>query len=116
MTSRFGPHLRRRERAIAIGLAYIHNQLACQAVVAMDGDGKDDPRDIDRLLDEFERSDGEAVVFAERARRSEGLLFRAGYLAFRALHRPLTGHGVKFGNFSVLPAKYLKRLSLSSDL
>ncbi len=41
------------QRAIAIGLASIHNQLACQAVVVMDGDGEDDPRDIDRLLGEF---------------------------------------------------------------
>src|SRR5688572_21796159 len=34
------------QRAIAVGLAYIEANLFCHAVVVMDCDGEDDPRDV----------------------------------------------------------------------
>ena len=104
------------QRALAIGLAFIHEELPCDAVVVMDADGEDDPPDITRLLAEVRASEGRSIVFARRTRRSEGLTFTFLYKLYRALHRALTGISVQVGNFSVIPYALLGRLVVVSDL
>lgn len=102
------------QRAIAIGLAYIEAEAPADFVVVMDGDGEDRPSDVPRLLAAADAATG--IVFAERRRRSEGLLFTALYHAYRAAHRLLTGIEVRVGNFSVIPHAQLTRLVAVSDL
>jgi hypothetical protein len=113
-------HLRRNvghQRAIAIGLCWIHDHLpGVEAVLVMDGDGEDRPQDAPRLLMAMRERGGQEVIFAERRRRSEGLAFRMGYVSYRWLHYVLTGIPVRFGNFSVLPSRALDRLVVVSDL
>lgn len=104
------------QRALAVGLAFIHDRMPCDAVVVMDADGEDDPRDIQRLLGEAERHRGQAIVFARRMRRSEGIAFATLYRLYRAVHRLLTGIRVQVGNFSVVPYPLLRRLVVMSDL
>jgi len=104
------------QRAIAIGLAYIHAFQACRFVVVMDGDGEDDPQRVGELIEACAAGGDRAVIFALRERRSEGLLFRSGYLAFKVLHRALTGRNIEFGNFSVIPSRVLDRLVGVSEL
>ena len=63
-------HLRRNlghQRAIATGLVHVHQNIACDAVIVMDGDGEDKPEDIPRLLAESAAASGQAVIFAARA-------------------------------------------------
>lgn len=102
------------QRAIAIGLAYVEQHVACDAVLVMDGDGEDAPADVPRLI-EAART-GSEVVFAERTRRAEGAVFRALYLCYRGAHRLLTGRGVRVGNFSIVPRAALHRLVAVSEL
>jgi glycosyltransferase involved in cell wall biosynthesis len=104
------------QRAIAVGLAFLHSLPPRDAVVVMDGDGEDKASDSPRLLDEFERAGRETVVFAERRRRSEGLTFRLFYALYRFAHRLLTGVSVRVGNFSVLPYTALDTLVVVSEL
>jgi len=106
------------QRAICTGLAYIESHLAdsCEAVVLMDSDGEDDPRDIARLLERFRQEGGQKIVFAERTERSESLVFRLGYAVFRLLHWLLTSHGVHVGNFSMIPPLQLRSLVVSPEL
>jgi hypothetical protein len=104
------------QRAIAIGLAFVQARMDCDALLVMDGDGEDSPSDALRLLAALESQDKPQVVFAERTKRSEGLVFQAGYLAFRIAHRILTGHRIRFGNFSVVPRALLDRLVGTSEL
>lgn len=104
------------QRAIAIGLAYLHAETDAEAVVVMDGDGEDAPADVPRLLECFEGTGRTQIVFAERIKRSESLLFRVGYFAYRQVHLALTGHRVRVGNFSVVPRALLRRLVVSSEL
>ena len=104
------------QRAIAIGLSYIESHIHCEAVLVMDGDGEDAPRDVPRLLQALDEHGGRKVIFAERMRRSEGYLFRCFYWLYRQLHLLLTGIPVRVGNFSVCPAPLLKRLVVVSDL
>lgn len=103
------------QRAIAIGLTYIHKERECDAVLVMDADGEDKPEDAGRLAEQLQKMGGRQVIFAERIRRSESWLFRAGYLAYRVLHRLLTGIPVRFGNFSIVPAQQLATLAVVSE-
>jgi hypothetical protein len=103
------------QRALAVGLCYVE-QLAPSAVVVMDGDGEDAPSDIPRLYQEYMRHGGRQAVFAERLRRSEGMLFATFYHLFRLVHWLLTGVRVRMGNFSLMPWRLLHRLVVVSEL
>jgi hypothetical protein len=114
-------HLRLRrnvghQRAIAIGLAHVHAHLRCESVLVMDGDGEDRPSDVSSLLRKLEECGHGRIVFAERTRRSEGLVFSFFYHLYRFLHRLLTGYAVRVGNFSVVPAHFLEQLVVTSEL
>src|SRR5919108_1869425 len=98
------------QRAIALGLSYIEANRSCQAVVVMDCDGEDDPRDVPRLVRECFDNGGQKIIFAARARRAEGLAFRFFYRLYRLIHFALTGVKVRVGNFSVIPWAILNRL------
>jgi polyisoprenyl-phosphate glycosyltransferase len=104
------------QRAIAIGLSYIEANLPCDAVVVMDSDGEDDPRDVPRLIQECIANEGKKIIFAARIRRSEGLVFTCFYHLYRLIHFLLTGVKVRVGNFSVVPTASLKRLVAVSEL
>ena len=105
------------QRAIAIGLAFLEAEReACQLVVVMDSDGEDDPLDVPRLIDRSNQTGRHSMVFAERTKRSESILFRGCYHLYRLVHRVLTGRSVRVGNFSAIPRKRLASLVATSEL
>lgn len=104
------------QRAIAIGLAWVHENTACTAVLVMDGDGEDDPLDVPRLHDRMKSTSSRKIIFAERTRRSETMTFRVFYQLYRLVHRVLTGIGVRVGNFSIVPRGALASLMVVSEL
>jgi hypothetical protein len=61
-------------------------------------------------------TNGSAVIFAERIKRTEGWWFKLMYWLFRVSHRWLTGVPVRFGNFSLVPIRLARSLTLVSDL
>jgi len=103
------------QRAIAIGLCFIHAERQCDAVVIMDADGEDKPEDVPRLIEMFLRERGGKVIFAQRGRRSASWTFRICYFLYRWEHRLLTGIAVKVGNFSIIPAAHVATLVVVSD-
>lgn len=103
------------QRAIAIGLTWLHQHQQADAVVVMDADGEDRAEDIPRLLRAMEGKRLTAV-FAERGKRLETVAFRTFYTGYRIVHRLLTGRDIRFGNFSVLPWSYLDTLVVCPDL
>jgi hypothetical protein len=112
-------HLRRNlghQRAIAIGLAFVHAARHCDAVVLMDGDGEDRAAEVPALLKKFHEEASAKIIFAERTKRSESLAFRVLYHLYRLVHRVLTGISVRVGNFSVIPFRCLTMLVGVSEL
>jgi glycosyltransferase involved in cell wall biosynthesis len=112
-------HLQRNlghQRAIAVGLTHIHDKYSCDAVILMDADGEDQPEDVPRLIERFKDLGGKQIVFAERLRRTEGLVFRVSYKLYQIMHYKLTGIPVKVGNFSIIPYNCLSALVLVSEL
>ena len=104
------------QRAIALGLAYIVANLECRAVVVMDGDGEDDPFDVPRLIEKCASERYARMVFARRVTRSEGLLFSVFYQLYKWFYKALTGHIIRFGNFSVVPFDLVRRLVVVSEV
>lgn len=112
-------HLRRNlghQRAIAVGLVHIHRHSPCAAVLIMDGDGEDRPRDARRLIEEFRHYGPKSIIFAERAKRMEKISFQLCYRFYCALHWLFTGVRVRVGNFSIVPWQAVERLVVVSEL
>ncbi len=104
------------QRAIALGLSFIHAKLPCRAVVVMDGDGEDDPKDVKNLIEYCRNKNFSKIIFAKRSKRSERFLFRLGYQCYKILHYFLTGLRVEVGNFSIIPFEFLNQLIVVSEL
>jgi len=112
-------HLRRNlghQRAIATGLVYVYQNVPCEAVVVMDGDGEDRPEDIPALMDELTKHNSLSIVFAQRAKRLEHWSFRALYQIYRQVHLLLTGDHVRVGNFSAVPFASLAQIVVIPEI
>lgn len=103
------------QRAIAVGLSDIMARRDFDAVVVMDCDGEDSPDDIPAMLDEYSKDDSKIIV-ARRDKRSEGLMFRTGYLIYRLIFRILIAENIHFGNFSLIPRALLSKLVHNENL
>jgi len=103
------------QRAICVGLVHVYQAHPDAVTVIMDGDGEDRPEDIPKLLSKFEKEAGGKIIFAERARRAEGVLFKFFYRFYKVLHLALTGIVVRVGNFSVVPYSRLSSLVVISE-
>jgi polyisoprenyl-phosphate glycosyltransferase len=108
-------HTMGHQRAIAVGLAEASKRQDLDAVVVMDSDGEDRPKDVPMLLSAYSHSPDHIIV-ANRTKRSEGWLFTFFYILYKATFRVLTGMNVNFGNFSLIPSSLLKRMVLMPDL
>ena len=104
------------QRAIAVGLAYVFEHTKAGELVVMDADGEDEPADVPRLLIRMRERGNTAVVFAERARRSESIAFRVFYQLYRFMHFLLVGRAARVGNFSAVPRRALNRIVVVSEL
>ncbi|MGB0682364.1 MAG: glycosyltransferase [Magnetovibrionaceae bacterium] len=104
------------QRALAIGVAHIAENLPCDYLVVMDADHEDKPEDIPSLLSETLSEEQPCIIFAGRGKRTEGRLFAAGYSIFRLLYRALTGIRIQMGNFSVVPGSMVARLAHQAPL
>jgi glycosyltransferase involved in cell wall biosynthesis len=102
------------QKAIAIGLSFVSFKEDLQFAAVMDGDGEDLPSDLPILIQSSKES--HRIVFAQRAKRSESFQFRFFYLLYRLAFKVLTGRSISFGNFSVIPQKYIDQVVHLSDL
>jgi len=103
------------QRAIAAGVAYVAANLNAKAIVIMDSDGEDQPQSIPPLLEELSKGSNDAVV-AERRKRSETLGFRTFYIVYRFFFKMMTGRVIRFGNFTALSMRSIKRLAAMQEL
>ena len=103
------------QKAIAIGLAYIHHHLFCKNVLIMDGDGEDRPEDASALLTASTQHPGK-IMFAHRSSRGEPFIFRLFYFFYKILFSLLTGKKIAYGNFMVLPKSILDTLVYHNEI
>ncbi len=97
------------QKAIAIGLSWIHKYTNYKKIVIMDGDGEDKPEELNKLL-EASLKNPDKIIVAKRNGRENSISFKIFYRIYRMTFRILTGNKITFGNFVVFPAEFLKRL------
>ncbi len=103
------------QKAIAVGLAYIKENLSVDKVLVMDADGQDRPEDAVVLLKESLKNPGH-IIFAKRRSRQEGSGFRLFYRIYKFAFRILTGKRIAFGNFLVMPRSLLDKAVYYSEI
>jgi hypothetical protein len=104
------------QRAIAIGLSYVHNAYNdYDGVVVLDSDGEDKPSDVKALLDRSVGHHQETIVFARRTKRSEKYTFKFFYLVYKFIFRLLTNQNISFGNFSYIPKSLIPKVAALPD-
>lgn len=111
-------HLQRNighQKALAVGLAYIKENISCDAVLVMDSDGEDRPEDAAVLL-QAALKDNNRIIFAQRKSRQEGNRFRFFYRIYKLAFRVLTGKRIAFGNFMIIPRAQLDKAVFYSEI
>ena len=111
-------HLRRNlghQKAIATGLGYIKDHLACDKVLIMDCDGEDRPEDAMKLLTASLANPGH-IVFGQRQSRQEGQRFVFFYILYKMMFSILTGRRISFGHFLVMPVSLLEKIVFFSEI
>lgn len=103
------------QRAIAIGLSYVSENLVPGRVVVMDSDGEDLPESIQEL-DRALASEDIDIVVAKRKSRVETPGFRAFYVAYRWIFFLLSGRSINFGNFMAMKPSALFRLVAMQEM
>lgn len=104
------------QRAISIGLGHLGSLAKSpDMVVVMDSDGEDRPQDLPNLIQELATKPGH-VIFAHRAKRSEGFIFSIFYWFYKLSFRLLTGSTISFGNFSCISGSTLSRVVSISEI
>ncbi|NOT51636.1 MAG: glycosyltransferase family 2 protein [Chitinophagaceae bacterium] len=103
------------QKAIAVGLAYIKENMDCDKVLVMDADGEDKPEDALALLTASQKDPGK-IIFAKRRSRQEGQRFKFFYRIYKIAFRLLTGKKIAFGNFMVMPKPLLDKVVYYSEI
>jgi hypothetical protein len=105
------------QRAIAVGLQYIYNEIEnYDFVIVMDSDGEDIPNHIKTLVEKAEQNYSKKIIFAQRKKRQESLFFKIGYYFYKHIFYFLTGQKINFGNYSVIPNHLLSKVVHQSNI
>lgn len=104
------------QRALAVGLGYISRNLSFDALIVMDSDNEDRPKDLPALLQACRAQQNNKIVFAERTKRSESSTFKFFYFLYKRLFKLLTGHSISVGNFCIIPWQFIRRIAHLAEL
>ncbi len=96
-------------RCIAAGLKHILENEDFDYVIPMDGDGEDRPEEIRNFVEKIKDNPNNTIV-GERVKRSESLVFKVCYFFHKIVTFTFTGKFIKFGNYTCLTKKTVKKL------
>ncbi len=96
-------------RCIAAGLKHISESEEFDYIIPMDGDGEDRPEEIRNFVAKIKDNPNRTIV-GERVKRSESLIFKICYFLHKIITFTFTGKFIKFGNFTCLSKKTVKKL------
>ena len=96
-------------RCIAAGLKHISENENFDYIIPMDGDGEDRPEEIKNFVEKIKDNPNRTIV-GERVKRSESLIFKICYFLHKIITLTFTGKFIKFGNYTCLTKKTVKKL------
>tara|TARA_Y100000590_G_scaffold251462_1_gene282383 strand:- start:94 stop:981 length:888 start_codon:yes stop_codon:yes gene_type:complete len=102
-------------RCYATGIKYLSKKLDFDYLILMDGDGEDDPKDLNLLINSTLKKQNNSFV-ARRIKRSEGLIFSYLYSVHKIITLIFTGKNMNFGHYSCLTKNDVILLSTKKSL
>ena len=96
-------------RCIAAGLKHILENENFDYIIPMDGDGEDRPEEIKNFVEKIKDNPNRTIV-GERVKRSESFIFKICYFLHKIITLTFTGKFIKFGNYTCLTKKTVKKL------
>ena len=96
-------------RCNAAGLKHINEKEDFDYIIPMDGDGEDRPEELSLLIEKI-KTYPDAVITANRVKRSEGFIFKFCYLTHKYLTFIFTGQSIKYGNYTCLPKSIVNEI------
>ena len=96
-------------RCIAAGLKHISENENFDYIIPMDGDGEDRPEEIKNFVEKIKDNPNRTIV-GERVKRSESFIFKICYFLHKIITLTFTGKFIKFGNYTCLTKKTVKKL------
>ena len=104
------------QRAIGIGIKYINKNYKNKfKTIIIDSDGQDNPKIISKMLELSMKSPKYSLVI-DRGQRKEPLWFKFFYEFYCILIQFFCAKKIRFGNYSLLISKHLKKISLQQEL
>lgn len=97
------------QRAFAVGLDFIKKNYKNSKIILMDGDGEDNPKKIDKIL-EFSTKEKKKIITVCRLFRRENFLIKLLYEIYFLLVIILTHKIIRFGNYSLIQSSHLKNI------
>ncbi len=102
-------------KCYATGIKYLCKKLDFDYLLLMDGDGEDDPKDLNLLINSTLEKKNNSFV-ARRIKRSEGLIFSYLYSIHKIITLIFTGKNMNFGHYSCLTKNDAMLLSTKKSL
>jgi glycosyltransferase involved in cell wall biosynthesis len=102
---------------IAVGLKFIEkNNLNFNSnIIIMDGDGEDSPKIINKLIN-LSHTNSHKVIAVNRTKRNENIFFKILYEIHVLIIAILALKYLRFGNFSLLKYRNLKKIFSNNDI
>ena len=97
------------QKSIAIGLSYLNKSKDKFFVTVMDGDGEDNPNEIEKMLNEAGKYEN-FVITSNRKKRKESLLVVFLYKIHLLITFAFTLNWISFGNFTTFNSKNIIKL------
>ena len=100
------------QKSISIALNYLKNLKENLYITIMDGDGEDNPLEIEQMIN-VAKLNSEYVVTSHRKDRNENFFIKFSYKVHLLISFILTWQWVSFGNFSSFSSNNLTKLNLN---
>lgn len=98
------------QKAICVCLDYLSKIKSRFYLTIMDGDGEDNPNELNKMLD-LATKHKNSVVASHRLNRNENLIIKLGYRLHLIIAFMFTWKWISFGNFSTFHSKILKKIN-----
>lgn len=102
------------QKALAIGLSYIYENMPCTKILIMDADGDDRMEDAILLLNTAAQYP-DKIIMARRAKRNDSPGIRFFYSWYTWMFRLLTSKSIRYGNFCSIPFSLLDKIVYNGD-
>ena len=97
------------QKAIAVGLFYLKDRAKDSFITIMDGDGEDDPLQVNNMLEEAKKNQ-DFIITSNRKKRQESLAIQILYKIHLIITFIFTHKWISFGNFTTFSSKNISKI------